>query len=65
MIVVGEKASEFGLPAEAVFPSRTVLIEDVLANAPASENPIVRGITPDGTAILDGRLLLSDRRLFV
>jgi purine-binding chemotaxis protein CheW len=65
MIVVGEKAPEFGLLAEDVIPSRPVSIEEILAGAATSESRVVRGITPGGTAILDGRTVLSDPRLFL
>lgn len=65
LIVVGEKAPDFGLLAKEVFPSRTVPIDDILASAAGSDKHIVRGVTPEGAVILDGRTLLSDSRLFL
>jgi purine-binding chemotaxis protein CheW len=68
ILVLGDDRAEFGLLTDAVHEVRALPIDD-LREAPASVAGLgreyLRGVTADALIVLDGAVLLQDRRLFI
>ncbi len=68
ILVLGGDRVEFGLLADAVHEVATLRIDDVLPPPATVADPgreYLRGVTADALIVLDGEVLLHDRRLFI
>jgi purine-binding chemotaxis protein CheW len=61
-IVLGGARAEFGIVAQALIELREIPL-DTLASSTPAPRPIVRHITADGIAVIDGAALIADPRL--
>ena len=61
-IVLGSARAEIGIVAQALIEMREIPQETLAASTPAPR-PIVRHITADGIAVIDGAALIADPRL--
>jgi purine-binding chemotaxis protein CheW len=62
VVVLGELRAEIAILAEALLDLRTLPLDALGTTAPAPR-PLVRYITPDGTAVIDGAAAIADPRL--
>jgi purine-binding chemotaxis protein CheW len=68
MLVLGGDRIEFGLLADEVEDVRTLRMEEILPPSATLADPgreYLRGVTADALLVLDGAILLHDRRLFL
>ncbi len=61
-IVLGGARAEIGIVAQALIEMREIPADTLAASTPAPR-PIVRHITADGIAVIDGAALIADPRL--
>lgn len=61
-VVLGNERAEIGLLADALLDIRT-LPRDVFRKAASGPRPLVRHITFDGVAVIDGAAVIADPRL--
>jgi chemotaxis signal transduction protein len=64
ILVLGERRAEIGLVVDEVRALRALPC-DVLGTPAAAPRALVRHITSDGTAVIDGAAVFADPRLFV
>ena len=68
IVTLGRDVVEFGVLVDRVEEVGAVESRSIRAQSHslrALSQPFVRGVTPDATIVLDGRLLLQDERLFI
>jgi purine-binding chemotaxis protein CheW len=66
VIVLGGDRAEFGVLADAVHEVIVLRIDEVYeAPAAGAARDYLRGVTAGGLLVLDGAVLLNDRRLFI
>jgi chemotaxis signal transduction protein len=61
-IILGGARAEIGIVAQALIEMREIPLDTLAASAPAPR-PLVRHITADGIAVIDGAALIADPRL--
>jgi purine-binding chemotaxis protein CheW len=61
-IVLGGARAEIGIVAQALIEMREIPLDTLAASTPAPR-PIVRHITADGIAVIDGAALIADPRI--
>jgi chemotaxis signal transduction protein len=61
-IILGGARAEIGIVAQALIEMREIPRDTLAASTPAPR-PIVRHITADGIAVIDGAALIADPRL--
>jgi purine-binding chemotaxis protein CheW len=61
-IILGGARAEIGIVAQALIELREIPL-DTLASSTPAPRPIVRHITADGIAVIDGAALIADPRL--
>ena len=62
VIVLGAPRAEIAIVADVLLELRTLPLDALGTTAPAPR-PLVRHITPDGTAVIDGAAVIADPRL--
>jgi purine-binding chemotaxis protein CheW len=68
VIVLGSDRAEFGVLADAVHEVTVLRVEEVReppASVAGAGRDYLRGVTPGALIVLDGAVLLADRRLFI
>jgi purine-binding chemotaxis protein CheW len=68
VIVLGGDRAEFGVLADAVHevtPLRVEMVREPPASVAGAGRDFLRGVTPGALIVLDGAVLLTDRRLFI
>jgi chemotaxis signal transduction protein len=68
VLVLGTDRAELGLLADAAHEVRRVRADEVLEPPGSVAGPgreYVRGVTSEALVVLDGAVLLQDRRLFI
>jgi chemotaxis signal transduction protein len=68
VLVLGSERAEFGMLADAAREVRAVRADEVLeppGSLAGAGREYVRGVTKEALVVLDGAVLLQDRRLFI
>ena len=61
-IILGDARAEIGIVAQALIEMREIPL-DTLASSTPAPRPLVRHITADGIAVIDGAAMIADPRL--